>query len=268
MYDTRLGIIGVGNMASAILNGVLENRLHGHDEIIVSNHDASKLEVWKEKGLKVTTDNLEVALNSDIIILAVKPQQMAAVLDEIGLATEGKCVVSIAPGVTRANLREALGEGVFLVRVMPNMPLTVGNGATAITYPYGVPDPLFKAVVAIFEASGHTVLVHEKQMNEIIAVNGTSPVFFFRMADAMVEWAKSKGIDEKSALQLAAKTMEGAAKMILAGEKTPKELTEQVCSPGGTTLAALTAFDELEFDKLIAEAMERCTKRAYELAID
>ncbi|MDD4715594.1 MAG: pyrroline-5-carboxylate reductase [Oscillospiraceae bacterium] len=265
MYDTRLGIIGAGNMASAILNGVLEKRIFPVDDIIVSNRSESKLETWKEKGIQVTTDNLKVVLESDVIILAVKPQSMEEVIKNIGLAAEGKCVVSIAAGVSREYLRDRLGPDVFLVRAMPNMPLLAGYGATAITYPYGTPDPLFQAVVSIFDASGTTVLMHEKTMNEIIAVNGSSPAYFFRMANAMVNWAKEQGIDPESALTLTAKSMEGASKLLLSGDKTLKEWIDQVCSPGGTTLAALSAFDEMEFDGMIAEAMNRCTKRANEL---
>lgn len=264
MYDLNLGIIGAGNMASAILRGIIGKGLFA--QIMVSARTEESLKPWEEAGLIVTTDNMKVMAESEVIILAVKPQSINEVMAEIGSYAAGKCIVSIVAGITRRHLRYGLGEEAFLIRAMPNLPLSVGKGATAFTYGYGVPDPLYKAALSAFEASGEVVLVHDKQLNDIMALNGSSPAYFFRMARAMVSWAKERGINEASALQLVGKSMEGAAAMLLSGEHTAAELTDRVCSKGGTTLAALSAFDEMEFDKMMAEAMTRCAKRGEELS--
>ncbi len=264
MYDVNLGIIGAGNMASAILKGIVGKGLFA--QIMVSARTQESLKPWEEAGLIVTTDNTKVMMESEVIIIAVKPQSLDEVMQEIGSYAPGKCIVSIVAGATRRYLRFGLGEEAFLVRAMPNIPLSIGKGATAVTYGYGVPDPLFKAVLSVFEASGDVVLVHDKQLNDITAINGSSPAYFFRMVRAMVDWAKERGINEESALKLAAKSMEGAAAMLLSGEHTASELTEKVCSKGGTTLAALSAFDDKMFDQIIGEAMTRCVKRGEELS--
>ncbi|MBQ1352102.1 MAG: pyrroline-5-carboxylate reductase [Oscillospiraceae bacterium] len=264
MYDTNLGIIGAGNMASAILRGIVGKG--PFPKITVSAKTEASLKPWEEKGLNVTTDNTEVMQNSDVIILAVKPQSIEEVMREIGPYTPGKLIVSIVAGVTRRHLRFGLGQEAFLLRAMPNLPLAVGKGATAVTFGYGAPDPLFKTAISVFEACGEVVLVQDKQLDEITAINGSSPAYFFRMIRAMVNWAKQNGIKEEAAKQLAIRSMEGAAAMLLAGDQTVDQLTEKVCSKGGTTLAALSAFDDLKFDELIAEAMTRCSKRSAELS--
>ncbi|MGI6498080.1 MAG: pyrroline-5-carboxylate reductase [Oscillospiraceae bacterium] len=264
LYDLNLGIIGAGNMASAILKGVIGKGLFA--QIMVSAKTEESLKPWEEAGLIVTTDNKQVMMESEVIILAVKPQSINEIMEEIGSYASGKCIVSIAAGITRRHLRHGLGEEAFLIRAMPNLSLSVGKGATAVTYGYGVPDPLYKAVLAAFEASGEVVLMHDKQLNDIMALNGSSPAYFFRMARAMMDWAKERGIDAEAALRLVGKSMEGAAAMLLSGEHTAAELTDQVCSKGGTTLAALSAFDEMKFDEMMAEAMTRCAKRGEELS--
>lgn len=261
----RLGFIGAGNMASAIVEGALAGRLFAPEEICLSARHEDTLSSFAARGMHVTLDNREVARFADLIVLAVKPQQLDPVLSELRGFLDGKCVVSIAAGISTRYLRARLGEGVFLVRAMPNTPLALGCGATALTPKDDVPESLYEAATALFSAAGETALLDESLMNAVIGVSGSSPAFFFRMADAMVSAAAEHGIDPDVALRLAAKTMEGSARMLLLSGKTAAELTRQVCSPGGTTLAALTAFDELGFEGLIREAMLRSARRAQEL---
>ena len=152
-----------------------------------------------------------------------------------------------------------------MVRAMPNTPLMVGCGATAVARSEGVDDGLLQAVAELFRASGEVAVIEERDMDDIINVNGSSPAWFFRMADVMVRRAVSAGIDRDVALRLTAKTMEGSARLLLESGKSPEELCRQVCSPGGTTLASLSAFEDRDFDDLMLDAMERCTKRSKEL---
>ncbi len=261
----HLGFVGAGNMASAIVEGALGGRLFAPEEICLSARHETTLAPFADRGMRVTLDNREVARFADIVVLAVKPQQLDAVLGGLTGLLTGKCVVSIAAGISKAYLRAHLGEDVFLVRAMPNTPLAVGCGATALTPAENVPAPLYEAVTALFAAAGETAVLDESLMNAVIGVSGSSPAFFFRMADAMVATAAEEGIDPDVALRLAAKAMEGSARMLLQSGKTAEALTRAVCSPGGTTLAALTAFDELDFEGLIREAMLRSARRAEEL---
>lgn len=262
--ELKLGFIGAGNMASAILSGILNSHLFPPEYIYVSNRHQEKLEIHGRRGVFTTTDNTAVAKAADLVILGIKPQMFAEVLPQIASALFGKCVVSISPGYSVAYLRTLL-PGCFVLRAMPNTPLLVGKGVTAVAESDDVPAEFFRAAVDIFSAAGEVTVVPEAQLDAVIAVSGSSPAYFFRMADAMVKEAQALGMDPEDALHMAALTMEGAAKMLLESGGTAGELTRQVCSPGGTTLAALTAFDEYRFEEMISQAMERCVRRSGEL---
>lgn len=264
MQMLRLGFIGAGNMATAILDGVVSNKVFEPDRIIISNPHSDKLQHPKSLGVQVSCSNEDVVKSSDIIVLAVKPQMYESVLDGISQFCEGKCFVSIAAGISVAWIQKRL-SGASVVRVMPNTPLQLGLGATAIAEAPVVPKEIFQCVCDIFSSAGSVAIIPESQMDDVIPVSGSSPAFFFRMADTMVRWAQEQGMDAQVALELAAASMKGSAEMLLHSGKTASELTRQVCSPGGTTLAALTAFDDRDFDGLIFDAMTRCTLRSKEL---
>lgn len=262
--EGTLGFIGAGNMSSAIISGILQTRLLPPARILVSNRHESKLEVPARRGVFTTTDNKDVAKSADMVILSIKPQMFPEVLPELAPLLWDKCVISIAPGRSMAWLSLQL-PGAHIVRAMPNTPLLVGKGVTAVAEAPQVPRPLFDAVVEIFSSVGEVSIVPESMLDAVTAVSGSSPAYFFRMADAMVKGAGRLGMDPEEALRLIALTMEGAAKMLLESGGGAGELTRQVCSPGGTTLAALTAFDEYRFEEMISQAMERCVRRSREL---
>ncbi len=264
MNQLRLGFIGAGNMATAILDGVVSKQVFQPDHIMISNPHSDKLEHPRALGVRVTNSNKEVASFSDIIVLAVKPQMFDIVIAEIRDQCIGKCLVSIAAGISTAWIRDRI-PGTAVIRVMPNTPLQLALGATAVAQAPGVPNELFQCVCNIFSAAGSVAVIPELQMDDVIPVSGSSPAFFFRMADIMVRWAQEQGMDPKVTLELTAMAMKGSAEMLLSSGKTASELTRQVCSPGGTTLAALSAFDDCDFDGLIYEAMNRCTRRSREL---
>lgn len=259
-----LGFIGAGNMASAILSGVLNSALAAPEEIWLSNRSAKKLEPWRGKGVHVTLDNAVVAEKSEVLVLGIKPQIMDQVLPQIAPYVDGKCVVSIAAGISSGYLKERL-PGAWVVRTIPNTPMKLGKGATAVARAPEVPQEMFAFVCSLVETSGTVAVIDETQMDDFIAVSGSSPAFFFRMAAAMVEEARLTGIDPDLALRMAAQTMAGSAAMLLESGLSAQELKEQVCSPGGTTLAALTAFDEYHFEEMMHQAALRCARRSREL---
>ena len=261
---TKLSFIGAGNMADAIFAGVSRKSLYNNSEIMFSNRGESKLVKYKALQVCVTTNNVEAAEFGDIIILSVKPQNYDEVLDEISPYVAGKCLVSLAPGMSTEYISGKC-PGAYVVRTMPNTPLLIGNGTTAICRNEAVHDDIFDKVSEIFSCSGKVYYISEDKMNEIIAVSGSSPAFFFRFVQAIVDSAVSLGIDPDTALEMAANTMAGSASMLLNSGRSAAELVSQVSSKGGTTVAALSAFDDFNFESMIAEAVGRCTKRAYEL---
>ena len=264
LKDFMLGVIGAGNMGGAILRGALDAQLVTPDQVWLSNPHLDKLKPFGDRGVHTTASNLDVVNAVDIVLLAVKPQIFPAVLEEIRPVVAKKCVVSIAAGISRSWLETQL-PGAWVVCAMPNTPLMLGCGASAVTERGDVPEDLYRFVLDLFSCAGVAVQLPAEKINEIIPVSGSSPAFFFRMVSRMVQAAQARGIDPETALLLAAKTMEGSARMLLESGKTAAELERQVCSPGGTTLAGLTAFDELGFDQMMETAFERCIRRAYEL---
>lgn len=264
--EFNLGVIGAGNMAGAILNGVLSAGILSPEQIYLSNHHADKLAPWSERGLHTTTDNQEVVRASDLVLLAVKPQVLKKdVLPELKDLVGGKCIISIAAGISSDELNKALPD-CHVVLAMPNTPLLLKKGVTVmVRREETIPQNMYDAVTEIFSSAGTVDFIDESQINAVIPVSGSSPAFFFRMANAMVQAAGEFGIEPQTALTLTARTMEGAAEMLLHSGKTAEELTRQVCSPGGTTLAALTAWDEFQFESMMRESFQRCIRRAEEL---
>lgn len=259
-----LGFIGAGNMTGAILTGVLRQGLARPEEVWLSNRSEEKLVSWREMGVNVTLDNAVVAQKADLIILGVKPQMFETVVPQLAPYVQGKGVVSIAAGISTGYLKERL-PGAMVVRAMPNTPMKLGKGATVLAQAPDVPEEIFSLARALFEAAGEVAVIPEAQMDDFIAVSGSSPAYFFRMAAAMVDVASQAGIDPDLALRMAAQAMAGSAAMLLETGDTAQELTRQVCSPGGTTLAALTAFDEYRFEDMIRQAAKRCAQRSKEL---
>ena len=266
LYSMRLGFSGMGNMASAILHVVLAENIFSPEDIFVYDSDPAKVDLCRSRGIKVSSSNVDVVGNTDILIIAVKPQVIDDVLLEIAPFAGGKCIVSIVAGVTTGHLRTLLGKEAEVIRIMPNTPLMVSAGATAIARPIGVREEVFDLVIEIFSSAGEVAIIDEALLNPVIGVNGSSPAFFFRIVEAIVKSAKNQGIAEETALLLAAKTMQGAATMLLGMEKSPSELISQVSSKGGTTVEAMAVFDKAGFDDIINDAMLRVTARAEELS--
>ena len=177
LQDMVLGFVGAGNMNGAILRGVLKCGMVTPNQIWLSNRHEEKLGPFAAEGVHTTTDNRKVAERADLIVLGVKPQMFQDVLPELADLTMGKCVVSIAAGISSETLRKAL-PGALVVRAMPNTPLMIGVGATAVAKAEGVPDKLFQVVTGLFSAAGAVAVIEEGQMDDIINVNGSSPAWF------------------------------------------------------------------------------------------
>ncbi len=266
MSEKRIGFIGAGNMATAIINGILRNQAKKAEDLSVFDLDQGKLALMAEKGVDTVASCPELAAKSDIVVLAVKPQNYDEVLADIkDSVREQTVVVTIAAGISIEYVRQGLGKNVPAVRVMPNTPLLLGKGATAVCRSENISEDDFKEVYQMFALSGEAVELPESQMNAIIAVNGSSPAYVYLFAKAMTDYAESVGIDRDTALSLVAKTFEGSAEMLRNSGDTPEVLIEKVSSKGGTTIEALKVLRERQVPEAIVDAMAACTKRAEEL---
>lgn len=266
MNEKRLGFIGAGNMATAIINGILKNKAKSPKYISVFDLSKEKLEFMSEKGINCVKSGKELVETSDIIVLAVKPQNYDEVLSEIkNSVNENKVFVTIAAGISIDYVQNGLKKKCPMVRVMPNTPLLLGKGATAMCRSENISDENFEEVYKMFSLSGDVAILPETQMNAIISVNGSSPAYIYLFAKSMVDYAVSVGIDSKTALNLVCKTFEGSAEMLRSSGDSPETLIEKVSSKGGTTIEAMKVLNEREVPKAIFDAMAACTNRAEEL---
>ncbi len=259
------GIIGFGNMAQAIVKSVLDAGLFLPENVIIYNPTPDKALEYYNRGCRCAV-SAEDAAKSDFVLLGVKPYKVREVLEPIAKHLSKRCLISIAAGITVRSMQEICGDSTYIVRTMPNATLTVGCGATVLAASDSVPSDIFNTVKDIFSCGGVAYVLPEDKINEITAVNGSSPAFFYRILDVMVKNAYKNGIDATIALSLAAKTMEGAARVMQESNLSASELIRIVATPGGTTQAALESMDESNFDDSLSNAMDACTKRTYELA--
>ncbi len=260
----KLGFIGTGNMASAIMGGVIQNNVFTADEIIGSDLFAPGREKIKNQfGIHVTASNLEVVENVEVIILSVKPQYYAEVIAEIkDSLQETQIIITIAPGKTLAWLEEQFGKPVKIVRTMPNTPAMVGAGMTAaVANPY-MTEAEIAHVKNILSSFGKVEFVPEKLMDVVVSVSGSSPAYVYIMIEAMADAAVSGGMPRPQAYQFAAQAVLGSAKMVLETGMHPGALKDMVCSPAGTTIEAVRTLEARSFRSSIIEAMKVCEEKS------
>lgn len=263
MHDNlKVGFCGVGNMAGAILRSALNSGIVKPSQVYAFDPNTDNLK--KYDGINIADSNRKVCENCDLIFLGIKPQMLDAVAEDLNGLFSGKALVSMLAGVSVERLKKALGD-VYAIRVMPNTPITVGYGCTAVARTDGVPDDDYNIVCDIFKASGDIVEVKEDEINRTIPLSSSAPAFFFRFIKAMVDSGVKSGMSYENSYSLAVSTMHGVSHLMKSTDKTPDELIAQVTSPGGTTLAGLTAFDDADFEKMIFDVFERTVKRADEL---
>ncbi len=264
--------IGVGNMASAIIGGMLSAGING-ELITVYDKNTEKAEAFLVDGVKIAPSLADACKASELILLAVKPQNFSEVLSEIkesGINLEDKTFITIAAGISTEAIERMLGAELPVVRVMPNTPLQIGKGVSALCRNGRVSDGDFSLACEIFNASGMVTVVDESQMNTVICVNGSSPAYFYHFIDAMVKSAKAQGLelDERTVLEAVCKTVIGSAQMLLDSGKTAEELVRAVTSPKGTTEQAMNVFYGENLADTVDRAMRACTKRAEEMALE
>lgn len=258
--------LGAGNMANAILDGAVASGYLKPENIGTYNIHEEKRKKMGEKGYRVYSSIPELCRDSRYILLSVKPQQVETVLQEMApFFSPDKVVVSIAAGISQDFIKDKLGEGSKVILAMPNTPLLVGCGATAMACcPPTAPDE-FDFVRGIFASAGLVEEIPEEKMNEIIAVSGSTPAYLYLIAKHFCEYARGCGLDFDLANRMFCKTMIGAARMMTETGKSHQELIDMVTSPKGTTLMGLTALEEGGLEAIIRSCCDATIRRAYEL---
>jgi pyrroline-5-carboxylate reductase len=272
---TRIAIIGGGNIGEALLSGLIADETGAASDIsardvVVVDPSAERLDVLRETyGVTTTEDAEEAATEADYVVLSVKPHIVPVVLDQIADTVDGNStetvIVSVAAGVVLGTLEGALAAGVPVVRVMPNTPMLVGKGTSAVAGGRFAGGEQVEAVRGLMESVGTAIVVAEKDMDAVTAVSGSGPAYIFLVAEAMTDAGVQLGLTRATAEKLAIGTIDGAAAMLAAGDRTPTELRANVTSPGGTTAAALRALEENGLRTAFFRGLEACADRSREL---
>ena len=262
--------IGGGNMASCIVSG-LSNTNTDKYRITVCDPNQAKLDLLKEKyKVEICLSNKKAVKHADLLILAVKPQSIRSVINEIqSLIKSSAIIISVAAGVKTTSIKSWLKKSNVIVRAMPNTPSAVLCGATGLYTKPGTSEKTKNQVKAIFDAIGYSCWVDdEKDINAVIALSGSSPAYFFKIFEIMQGIGQELGLDEKKAFELLIQTFIGSSKMIRKMDNTPAQLREQVTSPGGTTERALNVFSKENLASTLREAMHKAYERAEEMSED
>ncbi len=260
----KIGFIGGGNMASALISGLISAGNIASD-ITLYDIDIEKCREWQKKGVNIAKTEADVEVMSEVVILAVKPNIIPLVADKLK-GYYDKIYLSIAAGVTLATLEDLIGYDKKIVRTMPNTPAQVACGMTVITPNKNISEADIEVVENLLSAVGETAIMPEKFMSVATALHGSSPAYVYMLIDAMADAGVSYGLTKKQAISLAAKAVEGSAKMVLETGIHPEKLKDNVCSPGGTTIAAVCDLEENGFRSVIQSAVRACVDRAEEMS--
>lgn len=259
----KIGFIGAGNMGYPLLCGAI--KAFGKDKVVFRcAHEEKNKAHQEELGVLPATSLKELARESEIIVLAVKPQSFDEIFSEIKEELMGqKAIVSMAPGASLEYLATASGHKVFVVRAMPNTPAMVGEGMTAICFgEQAFPEAMRQDIITLFESVGKVVLFQERLMDASIVTSGSSPAFMYLFMEALADGAVKYGIPRNQAYEMVAQTMIGAGKMLLETGEHPGKLKDNVCSPGGTTIAGVAALEENGFRNAVLKACDACYEKA------
>lgn len=266
MTDKRITFLGGGNMASAIIKGLLRAGTPPERITATARRPERKAELEATFGIRALSDNLAAAREADVVVLSVKPQAFGGLLAEIAPAIDAhKLVLSVAAGVPIAALERRLGTGVRIVRAMPNTPCLVGLGATALSGGAQATADDLAVARAIFDSVGISTVVDEGLLDAVTGLSGSGPAYIFLIIEALSDAGVKVGLSRRVALELAAQTVLGSARLLLETGQHPGALKDQVTSPGGTAIAGLHTLEAGGLRTTLIDAVEAATRRAKEL---
>ena len=263
----KIGFIGLGNMAKAMIGGMLAKEIVKKEDIIGSAKSQESCDkVASQFGVETTRDNAQVATKADILFLAIKPQFFAEVIGQIRKeVSKDTLIVSIAAGKTIDFIEKEFKQELKIIRCMPNTPALVGEGCTGVCRNERVSDEEMNQVMKLLTSFGIASEVPERLMDVVVGVSGSSPAYVFLFIEAMADEAVAQGMPRKQAYQFAAQSVLGSAKMVLETGKHPGELKDMVCSPGGTTIQAVRVLEEKGMRSAVMEAMDACIEKSKKL---
>ena len=264
----KLGFIGLGNMASAMIGGMLKKGLVSSENIIGSDvSEMGRAKAAEQFGIETGEDNKKVAAEADILFFAIKPIFLPQVLAEIADAVkENTVIVSIVAGKSIDFIKQGMGgKERKIVRCMPNTPALVGEGCTGVCASESVTKEELDQVLSLLQSFGVAQEVPERLMDAVVAVSGSAPAYVFLFIEAMADAAVAEGMPRNQAYTFAAQAVLGSAKMVLETGKHPGELKDMVCSPGGTTIDAVKVLEQKGFRAAVMEAMEACAEKSRNL---
>lgn len=266
--NQTIGFIGGGNMGSAMIGGMIAADLVKNNQIMTADRNIEQLESLKSiHGILTTTDNLEVVEKSDILFLAVKPNIYPIVISEIkDSLKEDTIVVSIAAGLSISYLMDLFGKEIKLVRAMPNTPALVLEGMSGIVPGALVNEEETELILQLFSSFGKASVVPESLMDTVTGVSGSSPAYAYVFIEAMADAAVADGMPRNQAYLFAAQAVLGAAKMVLETGKHPGELKDMVCSPGGTTIEAVSRLEQNGFRGNVISAQRACVEKSKKMS--
>jgi pyrroline-5-carboxylate reductase len=265
MIRKNLAVIGVGNMAKAIISGVCNADIDIGKIYLYDVNEAQYASLSNE-NIVGASDMYDAVVNSDIVLLSVKPQNFTEVLNTIKSITEyeKKLYITIGAGISTAYIKNILGD-VAVIRALPNLPMVIGMGVSAICKSNSNSSDDTELVERIFSSVGAVVQIDEDQMNSIIGVTSSSPAYVFKFIAAICDGAHAQGLEFDGMLEAVCDMVIGSAQLLKSGDLSPDELISRVCSKGGTTERAIATLNDAGFDSMITDAMIACTKRADEL---
>lgn len=267
MLQEKVGVIGSGKMGSAIVRGIVRAGLVTPDQIMASDvSEALRQSIANEVGIEVTADNGKLCDFAEIVILAVKPQIVDSVIEEIAKKLgKAKLLVSIAAGVSLSRIEANLAQGARVVRVMPNIACVVGAGASGYAGGAHATAKDLENVGLILNSLGMALPLEEKYLDAVTGLSGSGPAFVFLFIEALADGGVQAGLSRDVALKLALQTVHGSARLALESAKHLGELKDEVTSPGGTTIAGLYALEQRGFRGTVMEAVASATRRSQEL---
>lgn len=264
--NKKIGFIGGGNISRAIINGILKSGILKPENIIMYDRNEDKRKAFENDGITVKQNENEVSIDCDYLFLTVKPQNYDEVLEKIkSSVNENTVIVTVAPGISIAYIQSFLGENFKVIRTMPNTPALVGEGVTAYAFCKNYIEEEKEFSRTLLNSFSSAYELTEDKMDAVISVSGSSPAYVYMFINAIAKSAEEQGIDYEKALEMAAKTVIGGAKLLLNSADSPEELIKKVCSKGGTTIKAVEHLKDSNFDEIINGAMLKCTERAVEM---
>nr|WP_256521656.1 pyrroline-5-carboxylate reductase [Halobacillus sp. A5] len=264
----KIGFLGCGQMGQAMIQGMIDSRVVEPAQISATALTDETIDfVADEYGILISSDNKKLAASSDILFLAVKPYIYEGVIQEIKSAvTEDTIIVTVAAGITLEKVKSSFDFNVKVIRSMPNTPSLVGAGMSVLCPNDFVTEEELSSVKELFESFGESEVIGEHLMDAVTAVSGSSPAYVYMFIEAMADAAVQQGIPRDKAYKLAAQSVQGAAKMVLETGRHPGELKDIVCTPGGTTIAAVNTLEQTGLRSSVIQAMNACAERAKELS--